>query len=156
MKKIIGIIALALVCTVLFCACGSKTAAKPLSDIYSDIKAQYTLTDMVEFTDASTIERFYGITADQMEEFAGGVNNSGVNQEEIVLIKAKDADSASDIETKLSNRLESKLNETKNYNPEQYAIVEKASVNTSGLYVSLIISENRDGITKIYNDAIGA
>lgn len=155
MKRIIGAIALILTAAMLFCACG-QSAAKPLSEIFGSIKAEYSVTDMVEFDDVSTLERFYGITEDQVDEFAGGVNNSGVKMEEIVLVKAKDSAAASDIAEKLNNRLSSKLNETKNYNPEQYAIVEKSSVDTDNLYVSLIISENVEGMKKLYKEGIGA
>lgn len=153
MKKIVGIIALIAVLAVLLCACGEQ--AQPLSDVFGTIKTEYKITDMVEFEDVAALERFYGIGADDVAEFAGGVNNSGVNQEEIVLIKAKDTDAAEAISEKLNNRLQSKLNETKNYNPEQYAIIEKCTVDTDGLYVSMIISENAEGIKKIYAEGIG-
>lgn len=153
MKRIISVIALIAMLAVLLCACGEQ--AQPLSDIFSTIKTEYEISDLVEFDDISTLERFYGIGADDVAEFAGGVNNSGVNQEEIVLIKAKDADAAENISEKLNNRLQSKLNETKDYNPEQYAIIEKCTVDTDGLYVSMIISENAEGIKKLYTQGIG-
>ena len=136
-----------------FSACGAK--AKPLSDIFSQIKSEYKLTDMVEYTDVNSLERTYGITAADVDEVAGGVNNSGVDMEEIVLVKAKNADTAKTVAEKLTNRLNSKLAETKSYNPEQYAIVEKSSVDTDNLYVSLIISKDLDGIKKLYKEGIG-
>ncbi len=156
MKKIISIIALVAVLAAALCACGgSNSKTQPLSDIFAQIKNEYKITDMVEFEDISTLDKFYGITADDVDEFAGGINNSGVNQEEIVFVKAKDAEKAKAIAEKLNARLKSKLNETKNYNPEQYAIIEKSNVDIDNLYISLIISENLDGIKKMYKEGIG-
>ena len=154
MKRFIGIIALITVCAVLFCACGSS--AKPLSEIFSEIKTTYNVTDLVEFSDASDLNRFYGIKAEDVKEFAGGINNSGVNMEEIVMILASDDDAAERVAASLNNRRDSKLNETKSYNPEQYVIVEKSSVDTDGKYVSLFISENSDAMKADYKKGIGA
>ena len=153
MKRIIAA-ALILALCILLCSCGQE--AQPLSRVFADMKDQVGLSDLVEFHDASGLDRFYGISAEDVAEFAGGINNTGVIQEEIVLIRATDADAAARIAEKLTNRLNSKLNETKNYNPEQYAIIEKCGVETNGNYVSLIISENADKLKPIYHSGIGA
>lgn len=152
MKKILCVIAVITVLAVTLCACGQ--AAKPLSEIFEKLKTDYSITDMLEYKSADDLSR-YGIKAEDVEESAGGVNKSGVDQEEIVLVKAKDADAAKRVEDALNKRLESKLNETKNYNPEQYAIVEKCSVDVDGNYVSMIISINAEAMKKDYKEAIG-
>lgn len=152
MKKLICVIAVVTLLAVSLCACGQ--AAKPLSEIFEKMKTDYNITEMLEFKSADDLSR-YGIKAEDVEESAGGVNKSGVNQEEIVLVKATDADAAKRVESSLKKRLESKLNETKNYNPEQYAILEKCSVDVDNNYVSLIASENADAMKADYKKAIG-
>ena len=160
MKKIISIVALITALAVMLCACGQ--AAKPLSDIFNEIKTTYNVTDLVEFGDVSDLNRFYGIAAEDVKDPMGGVviggaiNYSGVDMEEIVMVLATDNDAALRISEALNNRLQSKLNETKNYNPEQYVIVEKATVDTDNNYVSLFISENCDAMKADYIAAIGA
>ena len=153
MKKLICVIALVTLLAVTLCACGG--AAKPLSDVFSEIKTTYNVTDMVEFTNVDDLNRFYGIAAEDVKEYAGGINNSGVNQEEIVMILATDTDAAARIAEALNNRLKSKLNETKNYNPDQYAMLEKCSVDTDGNYVSMFLSENAESMKADYKKAIG-
>lgn len=153
MKKPIIAVALILCIALMLCSCSAKAA--PLSDIFSQIKAETGLTDLVEFDDVSDLERLYGIDAADVREFAGGVNNSGVDQEEIVLIKATDLDATLRIESALNNRYNSKLNETKSYNPEQYAIVEKCAVEVRDDQISMIISPNADAIKSIYTKGIG-
>lgn len=156
MKKLLILTAAVLALCVLLCACSENSnAAKPLSDVFTQIKSEVTLSDMVEFSDVAELDRFYGIAAEDVDQFAGGINNSGVNQEEIVLIKATGADAAERIRTALSNRYQSKLNETKSYNPEQYAIIEGCSVDADGNYISMILSENAAAIKAIYHAGIG-
>ena len=152
MKKLICLTAIIAVLSIMLCACGQ--AAKPLSEVFEQMKTDYNITDMMEFDSVDDFSR-YGIAADDIEEYAGGINKSGVDQEEIVLIRATDSDAAERIRTSLENRLESKKNETKNYNPEQYAIMEDCTVDVDGNYVSLIISENADAMKADYKKAIG-
>ena len=118
-------------------------------------KSEVTLKDFDEFKSADDLNRFYGFSADDVEEYAGGVNNTGVNQEEIVLVKAKDDSAASKVKDALDNRYKAKLNENKNYNPEQAKIIEKCKVESDGVYVSMIVSENADKITEIFKKVIG-
>ena len=157
MKKLIALIcSFALV--VSLCACGSDSqqgSAKPLSEVFEDIKAQVTLEDNIEFGDVSKLDRYYGIAAEEVSEFAGCVNSSGTNQEEIVLIKAADSASADRIQQVLEDKYKSKLSENRDYNPEQAAMIEKCKVERDGLYVSMIISPSAQAITEIYKKAIG-
>ena len=90
-----------------------------------------------------------------ISEYAGGVNGSGVNQEEIVLVKAADDTNAAAIKEKLDNRFNSKLNQNKNYNAEQAKMIEGCKVEQNGLYVSMIVSDNAEQITKIYKENTG-
>lgn len=155
MKKITSVLAAALALAVILCSCGSQGSGKKLSEVYSAIKAEVTLSDMNEFTDVSTLDRFYGISSASVEDFAGGVNNSGVNMEEIVLVKAKDDAAADSIKTSLENRKQAKYNENKNYNPEQAEMIEKCAVTRDGVYVAMILSPNAAQITSIYKSELG-
>ena len=156
MKKVTSVLAAALVLAIMLCACGgAKGNGKKLSEVYSAIKSQVTLSEMNEFSDVKALDRFYGISADSVEDFAGGVNNSGVNMEEIVLVKAQDDNAAASVETALNNRKQAKYNENKNYNPEQAEMIDKCSVTRSGSYVAMILSPNAEKITSIYKSELG-
>lgn len=139
----------------LLCACGSQTEAKPLADIFNDIKAQVTFDNITELSSARLMDRYYGITEDLMAEFAGCINASGMSQEEIVLVKAVDDNAAATVKEKLEKRYQSKLEQNKNYNPEQAAVIENCSVEQNGLYVSMIVSEKADQIKGIYRSEAG-
>ena len=152
MKKII--LLAAAFATVFLCACSQKKAA-PLSEVFDKVQAQVELKNFSEYSKADSLDRFYGISADDVEEFAGGVNGTGVSQEEIVLIKAKDAESAKTVKEALDSRYQSKLSQNKNYNPKQAAMVERCSVEQNGLYVTMIVSENAEQITETVRQELG-
>lgn len=154
MKKILALLYAVLIIGTALCACSSDSGAKAdksLDEIYAEIKSEVTLPDMVELDSVDRLDRNYGITKDMVDEFAGGIDSSGVTMSEIVLIKAKDADSADKIAEKLNTRLSAKLDQNRNYNPEQAAVIEKCKVETKDLYVTMIISEDAEKITEIFN-----
>ncbi len=155
MKKVIALLCL-LLCAgaaITACSAGKDTKAdNSLKEIYREIKAEVSLPDMVELDSADKLDRTYGITSGMVDGFAGGIDSSGVTMTEIVLIKAKDEDSAEQVAQKLNNRLQSKLDQNRTYNPEQAAIIEKCEVQTKGLYVTLIISGEAEKITEIVNE----
>lgn len=158
MKKIALILAAALAVCAVLCACSGgaqKAEAKPLSEVWTAIKNEVTFNDFKEFDDVKKLKNYYGITEDMVSEFAGGVNGSGVNQEEIVLVKATDDANAASVKEKLDNRFNSKLNQNKNYNAEQAKMIEGCKVEQNGLYVSMIVSDNAEQITKIYKENTG-
>jgi sorbitol-specific phosphotransferase system component IIBC len=151
MKKFIAPVMLAV--ALILASCGGSYAK--ISDVYDKIKSEVKLSEMVEFKDAGDLEKFYGITEDELEEFAGGINSTGVEQEELVLTKASSDSAADEIETALNNRRQAKLNENKNYNPEQAEMIEKCAVERNGRYVFMIISPNNDEINKIIKTELG-
>lgn len=168
MKRLISVLALISLLAGMLCACGSEVKndtkddhsadtvqTKALADVYGEIKTTYDVTDMLDFSKADDLNRFYGIAADQVKDYAGGINRSGVDQEEIVMILAVDSDAAADVRAALEKRLQAKLSQTKDYNPEQYAIVEKCSVEDDGSYVWMFVSENADAMQKDFKQAVG-
>lgn len=180
MKKCILLFASVLVASSLLCACSgnsSNTSSTPaesssssvvssqssvsesnsdikLSDVYTDIQGQVTLPEMVALDSTKKLDRYYGIQADDVADYAGGINNSGVEQDEIVLIKAVSDEAATRIKDSLEKRYQSKISENKNYNPEQAAMIEKCKIEQNGLFVSMIISPDAVKITEIYKNAI--
>lgn len=164
MKKIALVLASVLLAAAMLCSCsggGESTAApaagtgKTLTQVFDDIQSQVKLEDFNIYKSEASLDRFYGITEDDFSEYAGGINSSGVNQEEIVLLKAKDGDAAKRIKESLDTRYQSKLAQNKNYNQEQAAMLEKCKVEQYDLYVTMIVSPEAEKITKIFKDDLG-
>ena len=131
----------------------NETAAADLKSVFENIKTQVELPSMVELND-KLLMRYYGLEADICEDYAGGVDSSGIGQDEIVLMKAKDESGAEEIRTALQTRYDAKLSQQQNYNPEEAEKISKCSVETNGLYVTLIISDDAEKIKEIVNNAL--
>ncbi len=153
MKKVLcAILALMLA---LLCACGEQPAKEVvLSDVMSQISAAYGLEeDMLELMDTDLME-LYGIDSADVKQFAAKIRMESIQADEIVLIEAVDAKAAERVKGKLEGRLQSKLNETRDYLPDEFAKVEKCKVMQHGNYVSLIVCADAEKAVETYEKAL--
>ena len=138
MKKFICMI-IALCLLLGMAACGSKE-----QDVSLDVAALYEdyqqhLPEMF-FPDEATLLNFLGIHAEDCVQYKVAICAEGLRADEVWLIEAKD-DAALETLTNLANaRIQSKLDETETYAPDQYLIVQQAVVLTQGRYLVLFIS----------------
>ena len=124
-----------------------------LKSVYDQITLSVELPNMIELND-NLVTRYYGLSTDIVADYAGGVDAGGVGQDEIVLMKAADESKVSQIEEALWTRYNSKYSQQENYNPEEAEKIKKCKVETKGLYVTLIISNDADAINEIVNAAL--
>ena len=150
MKKLIAAVCALLAATFILCAC-SQSKVKPLSQVYSSIKEKVELSELKDFNFVSALDRYYGITSGEIVEFAGGVNASGENPEEIVMTMAADSKCADHIQAVLEEHKQARYDEFRDDNSEQAEMIDQCSVDRHGMYIALFISENADKIREIYN-----
>lgn len=166
--KITAVLMLSAITALSACACGGNnnntgstdngvsvsdnTSSEPtVESIVSAISAQYPLDSMTQITSQDKLLNTYGFAPTDYSEIAVYTNNNGTEVSELFIIKATDDTTLASIQEKLNNELNSKLNQTKDYLPEQYAIVEKCEVGTNGKYVRLIISPDAEKMVEIFN-----
>lgn len=163
MKKLCLLLVSLIAASVILCACsggaggaGGHTpqSTKSLAEVFKTIRDKVDIKDFNEFNSGDSLDLFYGITAKQMDDYAGGINSTGTNQEEIVLIKAKDSAAAKEIRQALEKRYESKQAQNKNYNPKQAAMVEQCKPEQFDLYVTMIVSPHAAEITDIFKSEL--
>ncbi len=144
--------AMVLALTLAACSQGNTDKTADLPKTLETMKEQVEFSDVMELDEAG-LKTNYGIEADDVKQFAALVDTSGIKCEEVVLIEATDADAAKTVKEQLEKRMESKLAQNKDYLPEQYAIIEKCSVEQSGNYVSMIVGQEHEKLTEIYHNA---
>ena len=142
MKKMICL-ALALLLVLSMGGCGGKEPQKT-----ADLNALYetmvpTLPQMLPL-DETTLMNFLGIDAGDCTQMAVAICMEGLRADEVWLIEAKDEAAFGRIKALAEARLKAKAEETVSYNPEQYAVVEKAQLITEGNYVILLVSPDVD------------
>ena len=159
MKKILIAIIMIIVMLSLV-ACGGETTDTPetpentstvnMQEVY-DSYASY-LPEMVILEEKGMMNK-YGVDATKCNQVIIANCNDGLKSDEIWLIEAVDADAAAEIADLANSRVEREAEETKNYAPDQYAIVEKAEIIQDGNNVVLIISPDVDTLVELYNSA---
>lgn len=153
MKRICTMCSLVLCLLLAMTACsgGSSSSGKTVDvkGALEEIRSTYEFTDMMDVTD-NMLMSTYGIEADDVKSYAGIVDASGIRAAEVMLVEAKDADSAEKVRAALQTRLDNRRAQMKDYLPEVYATLEKSKVSVSGNYVALICDENQDKILSLY------
>lgn len=131
-----------------------KTAsARPVKDIYEDIKQAVELHSPVEMAD-SFISNYYGIDPEKLEEYIFVMSEEATSAETIVIMKVKDEGDVEKISGALQVVVDEKRGEMENYLPEQFEIVDKSSVKSKGNYVYLVISESQDTIVQMIEEEL--
>lgn len=145
MKKVISLIlAFALILSLDACS-GKKEEAVSLDlDALFESYSQY-LPDMF-YPDEATMLNFLGINVEDCTRYKVAICAEGMRSDEVWLIEAKDEAALETLRQLAQTRIESKLEETVSYAPDQYVVVEKAQILTNGLYLALLISPDVDAL----------
>ena len=107
-----------------------------------------SLPDMMTLTQNDLVD-YFGLEAQWCADSAACINSNGYEKDEIILVRATDADSASRVQECLQKALENAAEEMKDYLPEQYAMIQNCKVESRDLYVWLFISDQVDQMQAI-------
>ena len=145
MKKVISLI-LAFALLLSLAACGGKQEEAVSLDLDAlfESYSQY-LPDMF-YPDEATMLNFLGINVEDCIRYKVAICAEGMRSDEVWLIEAKDEAALETLRQLAQTRIESKLEETVSYAPDQYVVVEKAQILTNGLYLALLISPDVDAL----------
>ena len=152
MKKILSMI-LALCLVLSLAACGGKAEEAVSVDVATlyESYSQY-MPDMF-YPDDATLMNFLGINAEDCAQYKVAICAEGMRSDEVWLIEAKDQAALENLRQLAQTRIQSKLDETVTYAPDQYVVVEKAQILENGLYLALLISPDVDALVEIFNEA---
>jgi hypothetical protein len=127
--------------------------AKSVEEIYSEIEQSVELISPVPMGDAF-ITNYYGIEPEKLEEYVFAMSEEATSAEAVIILKVKETDDVEAMSKALQVVVDEKRSEMQDYLPEQFEIVDKSSVKSSGNYVYLVISEQADAILQIIEKAI--
>lgn len=144
MKKVLcGVLAVCLMFSL--AACSQKEQAKSVDVNALYDSCQQYLPDMF-FPDDATLLNFLGIHAEDCVQYKVAICAEGLRADEVWLIEAKDDAALKSLDDLAQARIQSKLDETESYAPDQYLIVQKAEVLTNGRYLALFISPDVENL----------
>ncbi|MBQ2444523.1 MAG: DUF4358 domain-containing protein [Clostridia bacterium] len=118
--------------------------------IVNEIKEKCKLSGMTELSKEQLFSR-YGISEEYVMYSAVLVSGDSLSKDEVIVIKAMDEGSACSVRDCLDKYYDSVLKESKEYLPDEYEKLEKASVVKDGIYVRLFVSDDAAKMDEIYN-----
>ncbi|MBQ8952491.1 MAG: DUF4358 domain-containing protein [Clostridia bacterium] len=141
------------VCLLLLAGCsGGAAKSADLAAVKDSLAAQFKLDEMMALSEDDLLD-MYGIKGEDVKQYAALIARSSTSADEILLFEAKDGDAAKRLKEQLDKRYQAKLNEAKDYLPDEYAKIAACKVAQSGNYVSLIVSSDAEAMAKVYQDA---
>lgn len=134
---------------------GEVPATEPgvsMAAIYE--KMTVNMPEMVEMDEAMRLN-YCGISQEDVSQAVVAICADGLRADEIWLIQAVDEAAAVKIGELAQTRLKAKEDETRNYAPDQFAVVENAELLQEGPYVALLVSPEAKTLTEIFRQEIG-
>lgn len=121
---------------------------KSLNEVYAELTATEGLPELLRLDD-EFITGYYGADLASFEEYVFAASEDPLLAETIILVKLKEGESPDAVKKLMENLLTQKKRELQNYLPQQYEIVEKSEIVSSGSYISLIISSKQEELKKL-------
>ena len=154
MKKLIALL-MALCCLFAFVACGNSAepaqsngeqeqTEKGLDLQALNGKIQEKLGVVSPELNQNMVLNMYGLTAEDCAEMVVCSDYDGTKCNEIWLIKAASEESLAAVKSLAQSRVDSLLDQSKNYNADVYAASGDARIETRGLYLLLIVTTAGD------------
>lgn len=152
MKRCISaLLLLTLLLTLCACAEKEKTLAVPVGELSDKVADAMASEQTAEYDETMLLDEL-GIQSSMFTEGFYKIGASDASVEEVAFFKAADEDSALQLKQKLETRKAATEATQKDYNADNYAVATAATVETEGLYVYMVMSANRDAVTKAIED----
>lgn len=132
----------------------------PAADVAKKLLDGIEYEDDLELSDETAqgnidfISAIYDVDASLMAD-AAIYTSSNATPEEICVMKASSDDAVAALKTACEGRLQGRIADFTDYNPEQMPKLESAVIYTSGRYVVFSVSGSADSAKSILKDAIG-
>ena len=157
LKKTVRLFALLLL-PLLLTACGPTAPAKQalevdVESLLETMAEQTEWEDMMEMN-VKHLKNLYGIEEADLTSFAGAMKTDGITADEVLILEAKDTETAEALVKKLQARLKAKSNEAKDYLPAQYKVIEEAEILQKERYAALLVSPDVEALLELWVESV--
>lgn len=127
---------------------GEAQELQSLQQVYEEITASVELCSPMLLTDEILLN-YYNINAEDLDEYVFEMSEDATSAEMVVMMKILDSAKMEEVKTNLETELSYKKYELEDYLPEEYEIVNSATVKTDGVYLWLVVSHSEAQISEI-------
>ena len=125
-----------------------------VQQVYEELTALPDMPAMIELPEDKALD-FLGLDYSKCSQAVTAISAMNIQADEIWLVEAKDASAAAEIEELARARVEQRMEEFKNYAPDQYQVLENAAILREGNYVVLLASQDIESLKDAFNKAAG-
>ncbi len=143
MKRTLCVVAVFIIMSIV--GCSSPEYYMDIHAVYEEISDTYIL-DPMQSLDEATFEKLYsGMPMDKVVSFNANVALLNIRATEVTIIEASTEDAAGEIKTAVGNRLSDLHALWSAFLPDQFALVEGATLEVYGRYVVFIVGDFAQG-----------
>ena len=105
--------------------------------------------------DETILQDFYGLTTDQVSDYAISLAAMNVHSTEIIMVEAQEG-KLEEVKAALDTRMQNVEDIWSTYLADQYELVENRKTLETGNYIVIVIAEKADEIMKVITDSLTA
>ncbi|MCL2864630.1 MAG: DUF4358 domain-containing protein [Lachnospiraceae bacterium] len=149
--KYASFVAVILYITFLLNAVSGST--RPFEEVAMPLEHVLAESDL-EQVDEQRFRRIFGYNAGDFEGAMMFVSTFHLSAEEVILIKARDAEQTAEVSRIVEARLSIRGQDFSTYLPEQAKLIEQAQFTVRGNYIFLAIGPNAEELRRIFTSAL--
>ncbi|GAB6523972.1 DUF4358 domain-containing protein [Bacillus cereus] len=123
------------------------------TEIGEKMKHVTNLEEMKE-GDSKKLQKLYNINTDEVESFVLYTAPTNIKADEIAVMKVKDMKNVENMKEKISNRIEKKSKNFKDYLPDENFLIERRVLKTKDNYILLAISKDAHNVEKTFDEIL--
>lgn len=131
----------------------TKKVDVSVEDIESNIINNINI-DNLEKGNQKALRRLYGISQDDLEEFALYIPKSNMDVDEILILKVKNKEKIYDIEEKIEDRVERQIKNFDGYGREQVGLLNDYEIKIKDKYILFSVSDKSEDIKELFIKSI--
>lgn len=150
--KIVFIAVLAAFLFAIFSAANAKDV--DIAEVSTSLKKNTDITSVMRKMDNRDLMQFMALDANEFDQIVYYRNTTALAVDELLIVKAKDANGLDDVAEAVDARIRSQLKVYESYGPEQCALLKNAVQTKKGKYYFYCTAENADLYEEVLLDAV--
>lgn len=150
--KLISIIAIAILATFMLVSCKKEAKTPTVVEILTTMRDKIEFPEMAEI-DKKDITLYYQIDAESIDSMSYIVAGSGINTDEVLILKMKDGTDMSEVTNQMGIRQKSQIELFTDYNPDEMPKLETSIIESTGNYAIFAVTNDNKKAKEIFLDS---